>query len=68
MAARDDSWALSVPGGGGHDLLTVSPVLEACLAGSQMGVAPIGLINMLNAGGAVLKAQLTGRLTGGVVA
>lgn len=43
-------------GGGGCDMVTVSPVLEA--GGIQ--VAPVGLTDMLNAGGAVLSCSLTG--------
>jgi hypothetical protein len=68
LESRSDSWSLSVRGGGGHDLLTVSPVLElgggsdgeraACGGSRPQGVAPIGLVNMMNGGGAVLAAEL----------
>ena len=58
LAAQDDSWQLRVRGGGGHDLLTVSPLLESAACG--LAVAPIGLVNMMNAGGAVLSAELEG--------
>ena len=58
LAEEDDSWQLSVRGGGGHDLLTVSPLLESGACG--VAVAPIGLVSMMNAGGAVLSAELEG--------
>lgn len=44
---------MAVAGGGGHDLITVSPVLEAA---GGLRVAPVRLVNMLNAGGAILEA------------
>lgn len=62
---QDGSWRLSVRGSGGHDLLTLSPVLAlggsepaAHGSGRPLEVAPIGLVNMMNAGGAVLAAEL----------
>lgn len=42
---------ISVAGCGGCDVVTLSPVVEA--GGVQF--APIGLVDMLNAGGAVLR-------------
>lgn len=66
-------------GGGGHDLLTISPVLQtSCFkhgrgdgnpeeggaAAVGVAVAPIGLVNMMNAGGAVLGAELAGEAAG----
>ena len=65
LAAQDDSWQLRVRGGGGHDLLTVSPLLESAACG--VAVAPIGLTNMMNAGGAVLRAELEGEWAGQVL-
>ena len=44
--------ALRVAGGGGHDVVTVAPVQEA----AGVLFAPIGLVDMLNAGGAVLAS------------
>lgn len=98
--AGSEAWRLSVRGGGGHDLLVVSPVLTApasCSAASgaaaaadsmatavqevaaagaarsaeaagaagpaEVEAAPIGLVNMMNAGGAVLSAELVGELS-----
>ena len=58
--AHGDSWRLTVRGGGGHDLLTISPVLES--ADRQVAVAPIGLVTLMNSGGAVLSAELAGEL------
>lgn len=40
LPADGASWRLCVRGGGGHDLLTVSPVLE--LGG--VAAAPVGLV------------------------
>ncbi|KAL4457908.1 hypothetical protein ABPG75_012773 [Micractinium tetrahymenae] len=73
LEGRDDFWRLSVRGGGGHDLITISPVLQSLgykpgssgrssgghgTAAAGVAVAPIGLVNMMNAGGAVLAAEL----------
>lgn len=52
-------WRISARGGGGHDLLTVSPLLESAASGAT--VAALGLVNMLNVGGAVLAAELAGK-------
>lgn len=41
-------------GGGGHDLITLTPVLEC----NGVAVAAVGLVNMLNAGGAVRGLEL----------
>lgn len=57
LLAPGEVWRVSVRGTG-HDLLAVSPVLEAAACG--VAAAPIGLTNMLNAGGAVLAAELAG--------
>lgn len=76
MLAAGDSWRLSVRGGGGHDLLTLSPLLESPSSGVGGGVegggaeegvavAPIGLTNLMNSGGAVLGAELAGGWVGG---
>ena len=49
---------VALPGGGGCDVVTLNPVAQAAAAAEDggMGVqlAPIGLIGMLNPGGAVL--------------
>lgn len=44
---------LELPGGGGCDLVTISPIITVpgCL---DVRIAPVGLVNMFNAGGAVL--------------
>lgn len=47
---------VTLAGGGGSDVVTISPVHEA--AGVRL--APIGLVGMLNAGGAVLSCSLAG--------
>lgn len=47
---------VAVEGGGGCDVVTLSPVLEA----GGVSLAPIGLVDMLNAGGAVLSCTLSG--------
>ena len=62
LSAVGESWRLAVRGGGGHDLLTLSPVLQAAdsTGGSCVAAAPIGLVNLLNCGGAVLAAELQG--------
>lgn len=71
LEGRNDFWRLTVRGGGGHDLLTISPVLQSrafkrggssrsCDATAGVAVAPIGLVNMMNAGGAVLAAEFVG--------
>ncbi|PRW56188.1 raffinose synthase [Chlorella sorokiniana] len=61
--AEGKGWRRSVRGGGGHDLLTISPVLESEACGAA--AAPIGLCNMLNAGGAVLEAEMAEEGTNG---
>ncbi len=38
-----------MPGGGGHDLVTLAPITQM----GEVEVAPVGLVNMFNAGGAV---------------
>ena len=51
---------VALPGGGGSDVVTLSPVAQAAAAATEAGggggvqLAPIGLIGMLNPGGAVL--------------
>eukprot|EP00887_Chlorella_sp_A99_P001414 scaffold8.g1414.t1 len=54
LLRRDDAFSLALAGAGGHDFLTLSPLLER----GGCAVAPLGLANMLNAGGAVLAASL----------
>jgi hypothetical protein len=49
-----ESWALQVAGSGGHDIVTITPVARC----SEVEVAPVGLINMLNAGGSVREFRL----------
>lgn len=46
LPASGASWRLCVRGGGGHDLLTLSPVLE--LGG--VAAAPIGLVGWVGLG------------------
>lgn len=50
---REEWVSVEVAGGGGCDILAVSPVLEAV----GVRVAPIGLPAMLNCGGAVLSCR-----------
>lgn len=74
LLAGDQPWELDLPGGGGHDLITLSPLLEACISvtggsgsgSKRLALAPIGLVNMLNAGGAVLACTLGAERGGGV--
>ncbi|GAB4822550.1 hypothetical protein N2152v2_009596 [Parachlorella kessleri] len=49
VLGRTEAWELSVPGGGGHDLVTLAPITQL----GEVEVAPVGLVNMFNAGGAV---------------
>ena len=59
----EEEWERELKGNGGFDLFVVSPVFEivAGTAGKIINVAPIGLINMLNAGGAILSAGPVGK-------
>ena len=54
--AAGEGIVISVAGGGGSDVVTLSPVAQA---GGIM-LAPIGLVGMLNAGGAVLRGVMSG--------
>lgn len=56
----EGSLTVRAEGGGGSDLVTLSPLLAA----GGVSVAPIGLVSMLNAGGAVLSCTLSGGLGG----
>ena len=49
--AAGEGIPISVAGGGGSDLVTLSPVAQA----GGILLAPIGLVGMLNSGGAVLR-------------
>jgi raffinose synthase len=60
-AAAGPGLALRVAGGGGHDVVTISPVQEA----AGVLFAPIGLVGMLNAGGAVLSSAFAPAEGGG---
>jgi hypothetical protein len=51
---------LTVAGGGGSDIVTLSPVLEA----GDVLFAAIGLVGMLNAGGAVRACTMSGERLG----
>lgn len=51
LVAAGEGISISVAGGGGSDVVTLSPVAQA---GGIM-LAPVGLVGMLNAGGAVLR-------------
>lgn len=63
MLVPDEAWRVSMPAAG-HDLLAVSPVLVTARGG--LAVAPLGLVDVLNAGGAVLGAELAAAvMTGG---
>lgn len=55
VSSAGDVWEKELRGGGGHDVFVISPVFEL-----QDGAraAPIGLVGMLNAGGAVLRAAV----------
>lgn len=57
----DGGWEAVLAGGGGYDLFTISPVIRTQHSG--VAVAPIGLINMLNCGGAVRSLELQGKHT-----
>ena len=50
---REERLSVSLAGGGGCDVFTISPVL----AEGGVAVAPIGLTCLLNAGGAVLACR-----------
>lgn len=54
MLGASERWQVEVAGGGGHDLLTLAPI-ERC---GGVGVAAVGLGNMLNCGGAVREFWL----------
>lgn len=54
MLGEKERWSLEVAGAGGHDLITIMPVLER----RGVAVSPVGLPLMLNCGGAVLSCQL----------
>jgi raffinose synthase len=60
----EEEWERELKGNGGFDLFVVSPVFEVLVAGGGekiIQVAPVGLINMLNAGGAVVRAKTVGK-------
>jgi len=60
----EEEWGRELKGNGGFDLFVVSPVCEVLAAGDVrkiIQVAPIGLINMMNAGGAILREELVGK-------
>ena len=72
MLGPRDGVTLQLAGGGGSDIATLAPIQESPRGsagggsggmGSAGGVrfAPIGLVNMLNAGGAVLRWVGCGR-------
>lgn len=52
LLGAGDGLEVRLPGGGGSDVVTLSPLVEA----GGVLFAPIGLTNMLNAGGAVLRS------------
>ena len=54
MATADEEWEVELAGGGGHDVFVVSPV---SVIETDVEVAPVGLVNMLNAGGALMRAK-----------
>lgn len=56
LLGAHDSLSIAVQGGGGSDVVTMSPVADA----GGVLLAPIGLVGMLNAGGAVLSCSLSG--------
>ncbi|KAL4442956.1 hypothetical protein ABPG77_008447 [Micractinium sp. CCAP 211/92] len=56
-----DCLEVRLAGGGGSDVVTLSPVAEA----GGVLFAPIGLTNMLNAGGAVLRSGFGCSISGG---
>jgi raffinose synthase len=63
----EEEWEIELKGNGGFDLFVVSPVCEVLVpgkdgdGGQNIQVAPIGLINMMNAGGAILSEELVGK-------
>lgn len=57
-----EGWDRELPGGGGFDLFVVSPCMELKFSDESgversVEVAPVGLVNMLNAGGAIMRAE-----------
>ncbi|KAG7669440.1 hypothetical protein Ndes2526B_g05771 [Nannochloris sp. 'desiccata'] len=66
----EEEWERKLKGNGGFDLFVVSPVCEVLAAGRYgddaggekiIQVAPIGLISMMNAGGAILRGEPVGK-------
>lgn len=56
LLGEGEGLQVAVAGGGGSDVVTLSPVRSA----GGVNFAPIGLPGMLNAGGAVLACSLAG--------
>lgn len=54
VKGREGCISLSLAGGGGHDIITVSPVAVI----GDLEVSPVGLANMFNAGGAVQSFEM----------
>ena len=57
-----EGWERTLAGGGGFDLFVISPCIEVKFTDvnnveTSVEVAPIGLVNMLNAGGAIMRAE-----------
>ncbi len=54
MLGAKEGWVIEVAGGGGHDLVTLAPIIQC----GEAEAAALGLVNMMNAGGAVREFAL----------